>query len=310
MFPNFCIYLPDLEDLKSYREKSLASTLPMRHIGMRALHYQNQMGPYIRGRVASIVNQPNLPSVAALTLLTEGVHRLANNKMTTAKMGIGMTAAIGEQSTDYVLVGAKESYKALLKAQDHLMAYIKSPHGEKTIAKKAYFEAHHLAKEKVAEFIKRYSSENIARLRKVSFISNREKWLHKINGVTGHDFNIIDTDEFKSIVRVMKVAKVMRGGLIAIPFMLFDAPEIHHLYQTGGDWVKELAVDVSGVAGGIGGGVAAEYLASGLITSLAIEPAGWVIILGGAATAIIGELILKKISEKSIDSFQEHTNDW
>lgn len=180
MFPDVCVYLPHQEDLNQYRDKTLEGTLNWREWGMMAVRQSNRQGWHTRKNVGIVANDHHLPTVAALASLREALQVLSPHQEQFESAGLISVSAVGEQMADYVLEGAREVQKTLLETQDKVFAYLKAPYGKKTAAKKAYYEAHHLVKEKVAEYIKRYGESRVGYLRKISFISNREKWLAKV----------------------------------------------------------------------------------------------------------------------------------
>ena len=128
-------------------------------------------------------------------------------------------------------------------------------------------------KEKVAEYIKRYGENRVGYLRKISFISNREQWLAKARiGIS--NFDIVDTEEFKSITEVMKTSKIIRGGCLALPIASLDVPEIYHLYKTGGDWTKEIIADAAGIGTSVGAGIVSTELIEFAALFLMFTPTG------------------------------------
>lgn len=301
MFQDTCVYLPNLEDLKQHRDKSLEATLAMRESGMLAIRQSNMGDWQTRENIGMVASDHDLPTIAAIASLKEALQVVSQHKAKIGETGLVGVSALGEQMADYVLDGAENVQKALLNAQDKLIAFTRAAYGEKTLTKKAYFEAHHLVKERVNEYIQRYGENRVGYLRKVSFISNREKWLSKIK-IGGDDFNVMDTDEFQSIIRVMSKAKGIKFGWMAIPLALIDVPEIHHLYKTGGDWVKETLIDAGGIGGGIGGGLLTTTILETVGIGLAAVSGGWIIaIVVGAIGCIAGEEGGKILTEWIID---------
>lgn len=306
MFQDICVYLPHPEDLKQHRDKSLEATLGMRESGMRAIRHSNMEDWQTRENIGIVANEHDLPIIAAIASLTEALQVLSQNKTHAAETGLVAVSALGEQMADYVLEGAQQVKKALLGAEDSLLAYRKALHGEKTLAKKAYFEAHRLVKERVNEYIQRYGENRVGYLRKVSFIANREKWLNKVK-IGFPEFNVMDSDEFESIIRVMRKAKGIRYGWMAIPIALIEVPKIHELYKTGGDWIKETIVDTAGLGGAVlGGSLAVTGLeVSGIV--LGASPLGWMLIVVGigAAGSIAMEYLFKSLTEQTVDEVRE-----
>ncbi len=303
IFKDSYIYLPSPEDIQKHRQKVLESSLYLRFPLWQALAVPNRLDWQTRDNLATALREHPLPALAGVASLREAILQLRYHAGEITEWGLLGTSAIVEQAQDYVLESARPAYKAMQKAGELYITFAKAAEEDRPAAKAAFYEAWKHAQHHVMEFLDRYNESRGLSMIKVWLIKDPEQWRNHLKLNMG-DFIALTRDEFLAVGEAMKWARVIKGSSIVFSVAM-EMPEIWHLYKTGGDWVRGAIADAGADVIGTMGGIAVSDLAEIAVAYLCLTPMGWVVILLGAASALMLRHYTKNMIEDYINSLEE-----
>jgi hypothetical protein len=306
IFKDSYIYLPSPEDIQKHRQKVLESSLYLRFPLWQALAVPNRLDWQTRDNLATALREHPLPALAGVASLREAILQLRYHAGEITEWGLLGTSAIVEQAQDYVLESARPAYKAMQKAGELYITFAKAAEEDRPAAKAAFYEAWKHAQHHVMEFLDRYNESRGLSMIKVWLIKDPEQWRNHIKLNMG-DFTALTRDEFLAVGEAMKWARVIKGSSIVFSVAM-EMPEIWHLYETGGDWVKKGIADAAGFAIGMAGSYIVAEIAGMIIGYLCLTPMGWIVILSAAAVGLSLETISKIKIEELIGELEEKWN--
>lgn len=251
--------------------------------------YANKQSITTRKRLATVIDHYDLEVVGAVSLLAEEIK---NNRAHISDTTLKVSSALGGASADYVKEGGKKIYEQMLNVEQKLQAYLNAPHGQKTAAKQAYFKAHGELKEVFNKQVNHVSQQLGKKLNKAQIMTNRQTLLNK-GRLHPDKFKVTDTDTFKTITRTVSIANVV--SKIFIGLELWEVTKkTQETYKSGGDWEKELAEGVGGMALGYAASSIVLLLIGGSLCWFIVIPAVVIASLGGNwAGNQLGELTLE-----------------